>query len=396
MSDVNGGQRPEKDEPSPDPTPEPQALAPEPEPEPTVGSEPEPHPLAPEPEPTVGSEPEPAAPTAPASEPANPSEPDTPPPTTTAGEYQPPPPLPPPLPPQGAYPPPPGGNPPQPPSGGYPPPPPGGYPPPDRPRRVATRRRPRWLPAAAPRGYPPPPPAGGYPPPAGAYGSPGGPAGYGQRRTFSATDAFTYGWYGFKANIGPLVVIGLVVIAAEIVAGVLQQGFDSWVLSVALYLVGAFISLVISLGLIRAALAILDGRHPTVEEVISTRDIVPYIIASLLVTACVLVGLLLCIIPGLIAGFLLQFYGYAIADRKVDDLATVAQSDPVGSMRASFQVTSKNVGDLILLALLAFVANLVGALLCGIGLLVSLPVTAIAVAYAWRYFSGGVIAAQPQ
>ena len=65
-------------------------------------------------------------------------------------------------------------------------------------------------------------------------------------------------------------------------------------------------------------------------------------------------------------------------------------------MRASFQVTSKNIGDLILLALLAIVANLVGALLCGIGLLVSLPVTAIAVAYAWRYFSGGVIAPQPQ
>jgi uncharacterized membrane protein len=100
------------------------------------------------------------------------------------------------------------------------------------------------------------------------------------------------------------------------------------------------------------------------------------------------------VIPGLIAGFLLQFYGYAIVDRRVDVTSVAPNADPIGAMRTSFEVVSKNVGQLLLLAIVVFVINLVGVLLCGLGLLVTLPVTAIAIAYAWRFFTGGVIAPQ--
>ena len=64
-------------------------------------------------------------------------------------------------------------------------------------------------------------------------------------------------------------------------------------------------------------------------------------------------------------------------------------------MRASYEITSNNVGSLIVLAILCILLNIAGFLLCGIGLLVTIPVTAIAIAYAWRYFSHGVIAPQP-
>ena len=214
-----------------------------------------------------------------------------------------------------------------------------------------------------------------------------------QRAPFSATDAIGYGWKGFTANIGPLILIGLVLLVASALSNWLSQGFESWLLTIIGSVLSAFISLVISLGLIRAALAILDGGRPSVEQLVSTKDIGPYIIASLLVALVVTVGLVLCIIPGLIAGFLLQFYGYAIIDRKSDSVTTAPQSSPTGAMRASFEVAAANVGPLILLAVLCFLLNLAGALLCGVGLLVSVPVTAIAIAYAWRYFSGGRIAA---
>jgi uncharacterized membrane protein len=214
-----------------------------------------------------------------------------------------------------------------------------------------------------------------------------------QRAPFSATDAIGYGWKGFTANIGPLILIGLVLLVASALSNWLSQGFESWLLTIIGSVLGAFISLVISLGLIRAALAILDGGRPSVEQLVSTKDIGPYIIASLLVALVVTVGLVLCIIPGLIAGFLLQFYGYAIIDRKSDSVTTAPQSSPTGAMRASFEVAAANVGPLILLAVLCFLLNLAGALLCVVGLLVSVPVTAIAIAYAWRYFSGGRIAA---
>jgi hypothetical protein len=213
------------------------------------------------------------------------------------------------------------------------------------------------------------------------------------RAPFSATDAIGYGWKGFTANIGPLVLIGLVLIVATGLSNWLSQGFESLGLTIIGSVLSAFISLVISLGLIRAALSILDGGRPSVEQLVSTKDIGPYIIASLLVALIVTVGLVLCIIPGLVAGFLLQFYGYAIIDRKSDSVTTAPQSSPTGSLRASFEVVAGNVGPLILLAVLCFLLNIAGALLCGVGLLVTVPVTSIAIAYAWRYFSGGRIAA---
>jgi uncharacterized membrane protein len=214
-----------------------------------------------------------------------------------------------------------------------------------------------------------------------------------QRAPFSATDAIGYGWKAFTANIGPLALIGLVLIVASGLSNWLSRGFDNWLLSITGSVLSFFISLVIGLGLIRAALAILDGGRPSVEQLVSTKDIGPYFIASLLVALAVTVGLLLCVIPGLIAGFLLQFYGYAIIDRKSDSVTTAPQSTPTGAIRASFEVVAANVGPLILLAVLCFLLNVAGALLCGVGLLVTIPVTAIAVAYAWRYFSGGRIAA---
>ena len=214
-----------------------------------------------------------------------------------------------------------------------------------------------------------------------------------QRAPFSATDAIGYGWKAFTANIGPLVLIGLVLAVASFLSNWLSRGFDSWLLTFTGWILGTFISLVIGLGLIRAALAILDGGRPSVDQLVSTKDIGPYIIASLLVAVIVTVGLILCVIPGLIAGFLLQFYGYAIIDRKSDSVTTAPQSSPTGAIRASFEVVAANIGPLILLAVLCFLLNVAGALLCGVGLFVSLPVTSIAIAYAWRYFSGGRIAA---
>lgn len=50
---------------------------------------------------------------------------------------------------------------------------------------------------------------------------------------------------------------------------------------------------------------------------------------------------------------------------------------------------TKNVGQLIVIALVLMLLNFVGALLCGIGMLVTLPVTAIALAFAWRTVTGG-------
>lgn len=286
-----------------------------------------------------------------------------------------PPPPPPASPSAGAVPPAPGAYPPPPPSGAaYPPPPAGAYPPPP------------------PGAYPPPNAQGGYALPTG-----GAPA-----RAFSVGDALNYGWKGFQNNLGPIVVIMAAIIVVNGLFSLLGRVTrDSTFLSLGVSLLSAFVSLLIGLGLIRAALIILDGRRPEVADVLNTDGIGVYIVASLLVGAIVTVGFILCIIPGLIAAFLLQFYGYAIVDKRTDTTTVVPNADPIGAIRTSYEVVSANVGNLILLALVGFgiaIATVIGLALCVVpGLVimfVAAPVMAIALAYAWRYFTHGVIAAQ--
>ncbi len=271
-------------------------------------------------------------------------------------------------------------SPPPPPGGQYPPPPPPGgqYPPPPPPGGQ----------------YPPPPPPGGQypPPPSGAYSGYPPVNASTSRPPFSATEALGYGWRGFTANIGPLIAIALVLLVISLASNLVTRGVDTWLLSLTVSILVLFIQLVISLGLIRAALIIVDGGRPTIDDVLSARDVGPYILASVIVYSAVLIGAIFCLLPGLVVGFLLYFYGYAIVDRKVDAVTTAPKADPIGAIRASFEVVTRNVGPIILVALLCIVANVVGALLCLVGLLVSLPVTFLASAYTWRYFSGGRIA----
>ena len=188
--------------------------------------------------------------------------------------------------------------------------------------------------------------------------------------------------------MGPILIIALVLVGIAILTNAPAYfSRDSAFLSTIVSVIGWFVSMVVGLGLIRAALAIVDGGKPEVAYLARTDGLLTYIIAAILAGLIYTVGFILCIIPGLIAIFLLQFFPYAIVDGRTDN--------PVESLKISYEMASKNAGDLLLLMILLFLVNLVGALLCGIGLIVTLPVTAIAVAYAWRWFSRGNIAPQP-
>jgi hypothetical protein len=297
----------------------------------------------------------------------------------------------------------------QPPGGDVPPPPPGGsasplgstsVPPPDS-AAGDVPPPPPPPPGYGPGDVPPPPPgygAGSIPPPPPGDGQgtfpppPGGtPPGYSPgvaTPRFSAGEAISYGWDAFKANAGPLVLLIVLILVTNTLLGWLAPD-RSTVLMIGWSALQLFVSLVLGLGVIRVALAVLDGRTPYVNDLVSTRGLLPYTIATLLFSVIVTIGLILCIIPGLIAGFLLQFYSFAI----LDDRST-SGADPIAALRRSYEVTSANVGGLILLALACIGINFIGAMLCGLGLLVSIPVSWVAIAYAWRFFTRGPIAPQ--
>lgn len=223
---------------------------------------------------------------------------------------------------------------------------------------------------------PPPPPPPGEPP---SYGTPAPGAG----GNLDAGAAISYGWSALKKYIGPFLLIALVIIVVQIALSAVGLAFENYFVSMTWNILTWVIGLVLAMGLIRAALAVLDGREPEVGMLFQTDSLGAYLVASILVGLLFGVGLILCVIPGLIVLFLFAFYGYAIVDGRTNDA--------IESMKMSYQLVTKNAGSLLLLFILAVVINVVGALLCLVGLLATYPLTAVAIAYAWRTISGGRI-----
>ncbi len=62
------------------------------------------------------------------------------------------------------------------------------------------------------------------------------------------------------------------------------------------------------------------------------------------------------------------------------------------SIKASFSFVKDNIGNLLLLLILTWIALFVGALLCGLGLFVAVPVVVIAQAYAYKMLRGQPVA----
>jgi len=298
------------------------------------------------------------------------------------GEYPPPGGYPPP--PPGGYPPP-GGPPPQPPHGGYgaPPPPPGwGYPPPG--------------------GYPPPPPAeGGYLPPPPGYGKP----------AYSIGEGLSWAWNKFTKNPVPLLVATLVfwVIGAGLnylfsraLDAVSPETFIAYDggeglietttrtmtgAGLAVFILGAVVQILVK-GAIASAgysglLDIANGRQVSVGSFFRPRNIVAVVVAGLIVDIVTFVGLLLCILPGLVVLLFAWFTTVSIVDRNLS---------PIDGIRASVDIVKANFGQ-VLLAALTFVGLLLfGALLCGVGLLVTVPVAYLFLVYTYRKLSGGTVA----
>jgi hypothetical protein len=230
---------------------------------------------------------------------------------------------------------------------------------------------PGWWQASDGKWYPPeqnpnagPPPGGGPPP---GYGAPA-PAGGGN---LDIGAAISYGFNKFIANIGPLLILLLIIIGVQVVFSFVAFGIDSFFVRSLVYAIGYVISLTISMGLIRAALAIVEGRPIDPAQLFNTDRLGDYFIASLIVGLCYIIP---CV--GLVAGFFFFFYGYFVIDQNMSG------TDALG---ASFNMVKDNVGTLIAFLI---VTILIALCTCGLGW----PVAWIAGAYAYKTLNGQPVA----
>lgn len=228
-------------------------------------------------------------------------------------------------------------------------------------------------------GYPPPPSPGGY-----GYGAYGAGPQPGAPQPFSAGRSISWAWTNYWRNIGPLLLITLVVFVVQLVIAWIDRGVYALGVRLVISIVAFVVSLLLALGVIRAALAVCDGRTPQVGELFSTRDLGPYALVSIVVGVITAVGFLLCLLPGLVAIFFLLFAPYVVADGASTDVGT--------ALRRSVQLVRSAPGEVVVLLLGLIGINIVGALLCGVGLLFTYGITALALAHAWRTLSGRPVA----
>jgi len=275
------------------------------------------------------------------------------------------------------------GPPPPPEPGAYPPSEPSAYPPPSSPS----------YPPSYPPSSPPPPPGGG----SGSWPPPPPPAGPGPDQPFGAGDAITYGFTKFRANLGQWLLGGLLfVVVSFALSGAsfgLQGGgidaSDSPIglgfngVELVLNLVSTIVTYLLTAVLYRGALDEVDGRRFSLGDTFSRIPVVPVILTSLLVGIGTSIGLVLCVLPGLVFAFLTFFALMFVVDRG---------DSPIDAIKASVSLISANLGNALLLALVCLMLLVVGLCLLCVGLIVAYPVTTIAAAYAYRRFQGQPVA----
>jgi len=229
--------------------------------------------------------------------------------------------------------------------------------------------------------------------------------------------AFSYGWEKFKEHWQAVLValiIGFVIIVVLGVIGYLIQsaltstdackvtstnnglrfsggcgddgpGFFTYLFASALFqfliLLGTSI---LQLFVIRATLMIMRGEPLDASKVMSTDRLGSYMVGAIIVGVLTFVGFILCILPGIAVGFFVLFWGYFLVDKGMS---------PIEAITASFNLVKDNLGPVFIFWLLTILITIAGAIVCGVGLIVAIPVVVIATGYMYKRLQGEPVAA---
>jgi len=200
---------------------------------------------------------------------------------------------------------------------------------------------------------------------------------------FSARNALQFGWRALKrdpvlAIVGMFIVPVCIQMVFEVFNGLVPE--DMWPVTGALAAVAFVLELAVTLGIAGICLKICDGRPAGFNDLHAHIPQTPtYLISSILFGLLCLGGFIFFIIPGILLSLWLQFYGFVIVDEKVG---------PVIALKKSYAVARGRLGRIFTFSCLLAFYNFLGLLLCGMGLLITVPVSFIAWAYLYRSLQG--------
>jgi uncharacterized membrane protein len=186
---------------------------------------------------------------------------------------------------------------------------------------------------------------------------------------FSKGEAIKFGWSTTTGNLGLFVFAILTLLIIQLMPMILTQ-------SVVVMIVGTLLGFVVTMGIFRMSLRFIDGENGELVDLFATFPLlINYIIATILVSIIVMIGMLFFVIPGIILGIRLQLYTWVIVDKQVG---------PLEALQRSWEITRGSAWNLFLLGLLLGLVNILGMLALGVGVLVTGPLSMVAMGYAYR------------
>jgi uncharacterized membrane protein len=197
---------------------------------------------------------------------------------------------------------------------------------------------------------------------------------------YNVGDAVSYGWSAYWKNVGPLVLITLVIFVVQFIISIVSGATSSSFGQALLQVISFLVAIILAMGLIRASLAVCEGRKPEVSMLLHTDGFFPYLVASILFGIGVVVGLILLIIPGIIFAVVFSYFGYAIVQQP--------NLGAFDALKRSADITRGHRWQLFGLMLLLILINFVGLLACGVGILFTYGITAVALGYTYKTLSG--------
>lgn len=198
---------------------------------------------------------------------------------------------------------------------------------------------------------------------------------------FSGSACVTFGWETFKKRSWFFVGITLLIAVLSGILGAIGAIFGDYGVAQGF---GILINVVLGTFIGMGATALFLKAHDSVLTVQSTELWHPqpfwyFLAAKLLIGVIVVLGLVLLVVPGVVFGLMFMFAPYLIIDKGLG---------PLEAMRESKRITFGYKWQLIGLSVALGLLNLLGALALLVGLLVTVPVTSLAVVHAYRALIG--------
>lgn len=195
---------------------------------------------------------------------------------------------------------------------------------------------------------------------------------------FSIEKALRFGWDTVQKNlvflVGVILFMVLVSYFPLIIETYAREKVGDYLILIRI--VSSFLQVVMSMGLIRISLRFVDNQEAGTSDLFSCFHLFfRYLFASIIFAVFVLLGLALLIVPGIILALKFQFYDYFIIDKELGIVEAIEKSG---------KITEGALWELFRFAIILIGINILGVLCFGVGLLVTIPTSMLAMAHVYR------------